>query len=186
MTIRVLVAIAGTLLVVNAAVPKRPNLNGSYIATAYAQKGVTASGLYVHQHVVAADPDLLPAGTRIKIRHAGRYSGEYVVADTGDKIQGRKLDIYLPSALACKKFGVKPVRVRVISLGDGTHTAAKQADQAVKQDVKQDLDKNAVGNAATEVDWATKVGPKAALASTTTSTETVKKKSSSTDTKTDH
>ena len=184
--LRVLAVIAGTLLAANAAVPQRANLNGSYIATAYAQKGITAAGLMVHQHVVAADPDILPAGTRIRIKHAGRYSGEYVVADTGDKIQGRKLDIYLPSVIACKRFGVKPVRVKIISLGDGTHAAAKQADEAVKQDVKADLQKNVVGNAATEVDWATKVGPKAAAASTTPSPQTTPKRSSSTDTKPDH
>src|SRR5581483_7463166 len=110
-------------------------LDGVYVATAYAQKGVTASGEYVHRHVVAADPDILPIGSRIKIKHAGRYSGEYVVMDTGDKIVGRRLDIYLPSAQVCKKFGVKPVKVRVLQLGDGTRAAAKQADQIVKQDV---------------------------------------------------
>lgn len=181
-----LTAIAGILLAAGSALPKEPDLNGTYVATAYAQKGITASGLPVHQHVVAADPDLLPAGTRIKVRHAGRYSGEYVVADTGDKIQGRKLDIYLPSVTACKKFGVKPVRVKVISLGDGTHTAAKEADQAVKQDVKQELQKNAVGGAATDVDWARKGGAKTATGSATTSTETTPKKTSSSDTKTDH
>jgi 3D (Asp-Asp-Asp) domain-containing protein len=182
--IRVIAALAGALLTANAGVPKRSNLNGTYIATAYAQKGITASGLLVHQHVVAADPDLLPVGTRIKIKHAGRYSGEYVVADTGDKIQGRKLDIYLPSVLACKKFGVKSVRVKVISVGDGTHTAAKQADEAVKQDVKQELNKNAVGSAATEGDWARKAGPQAATPTATTNTVTATKKT--TETKTDH
>ena len=109
--------------------------------------------------MVAADPDILPIGSRIKIRHAGRYSGEYVVADTGDKIQGRKLDIYMPSTATCLKFGSKPVRVRVIELGDGTHAAAKQADQAVKQDVAKDVAKKVVGNAATEDDWAAKGKP---------------------------
>lgn len=136
-----------------------PPLNGTYIATAYAQHGITASGQYAHRHVVAADPAILPIGTRIKIRHAGLYSGEYVVADTGDKIQGRKLDIYLPSARVCRKFGVKRVRVSVIELGDGTHQAAKQADQAVKQDVAKDVQKGVVGNAATEVDWAAQGAP---------------------------
>ena len=134
-------------------------LNGVYVATAYAQKGVTASGQLVHQHVVAADPDILPIGSRIKIRRAGRYSGEYVVADTGDKIQGRRLDIYLPSARACKKFGSKPVKVNVIQLGDGTRAAAKQADQAVKQDVQKDIAKKVVGNAATQADWNAKNPP---------------------------
>lgn len=134
-----------------------PPLNGTYIATAYAQQGLTASGTYVHRHVLAADPDLLPIGTRVKIKHAGRYSGEYVVADTGAKIVGRRLDIYVPSERACRKFGRKAVQVRVLELGDGTHEAAKAADHAVKEDVKQDLAKKAVGNAATEDDWAAKV-----------------------------
>lgn len=142
-----------------------PNLNGIYTATAYAQKGITASGQYAHQHVVAADPAVLPIGTRIKIRHAGRYSGEYVVADTGDKIAGHKLDIYLPSVRACRHFGVKRVNVSVIEVGSGTHEAAKQADQAVKQDVQKDVQKGVVGNAATEADWATKGAPVAAAAS---------------------
>jgi 3D (Asp-Asp-Asp) domain-containing protein len=132
------------------------DVSGSYTATAYSQEGKTASGDYVHRHVVAADPDLLPIGSRIKVRHAGRYSGEYVVADTGEKIQGRRLDIFIPDSRACVKFGRKRVRVRVISLGDGTHAATKQSDLAVKQDVKQDLKKDSVGNAATETDWAVK------------------------------
>ncbi|HTD91132.1 MAG TPA: 3D domain-containing protein, partial [Burkholderiales bacterium] len=87
---------------------------------------------------------------------AGRYSGEYVVADTGDKIQGRRLDIYMPSAAECKKFGRKRVKVKVIQLGDGTRAATKQADHAVKADVAQDVEKGAVGNAATELDWKNK------------------------------
>ncbi len=106
--------------------------------------------------MVAADPSILPIGTRIKIRHAGRFSGEYVVADTGLKVEGRKLDIYMPNAAACKKFGIKPVRVRVIQLGDGTHASAKEADHAVKSDVANDVAKKVVGNAATEDDWKAK------------------------------
>ena len=131
-------------------------IDGPYIATAYAQQGVTASGEYTHRHVVAADPDILPLGSRIKITRAGRYSGEYVVADTGGKIQGRKLDIFLPSEAACRKFGKRKVNVKVIQLGDGTQSATKQADHAVKADVSQDVQKNVVGNAATEDDWAAK------------------------------
>jgi len=128
-------------------------LSGAYRATAYNVTGITASGEWTHRHVVAADPDLLPIGSRIKIRRAGRYSGEYVVADIGAKIQGRRLDIYMPGEKACKKFGTRIVRVKVISVGDNTHEAAKQADQAVKADVAKDLNKNVVGNAATQEDW---------------------------------
>src|SRR5947209_4481556 len=131
-----------------------PVPNGSYRATAYAQSGVTASGELTHRHVVAADPDILPLGSRIKIRRAGKYSGEYVVADTGGKIQGRRVDIYMPSETACKKFGSKLVRVKVLQLGNGPQAATKQADQAVKQDVAKEVSKQAVGGAATEEDWA--------------------------------
>lgn len=130
--------------------------DGPYIATAYAQQGVTASGEYTHRHIVAADPDILPLGTRIKVTRAGRYSGQYVVADTGGKIQGRRLDIFLPSEAACRKFGRRKVKVKVIQLGDGTQATTKQADHAVKADVAQDVQKNVVGNAATEDDWAAK------------------------------
>jgi len=139
-------------------------LDGTYVATAYAITGITASGEWTHRHVVAADPDLLPIGTRIKIQHAGRYSGEYVVADTGAKIQGRRLDIYMPTDAECKKFGVKRVKIKVIQLGDGTRKATKQADHAVKADVQRDVEKGAVGNAATELDWKKKAPPAAGTA----------------------
>ncbi len=138
------------------------NLRGGYIATAYSQTGTTKSGLYTHDHVVAADPSILPVGSRIKIRHAGRYSGEYVVADTGEKIVGRKLDIYIPNTRECMRFGKKRVKVEVVELGNGTHEATKQADEAVKQDVKQDISKGVVGNAANEKDWAKQGAPVAA------------------------
>ena len=137
-------------------------LNGAYRATAYNITGITASGEWTHRHVVAADPDVLPIGSRIKIRRAGRYSGEYVVADTGTRIQGRRLDIYMPGEKVCKKFGTRIVKVKVISLGDGTHEAAKQADQAVKADVAKDINKNVVGNAATQEDWAKAQRPRSA------------------------
>jgi 3D (Asp-Asp-Asp) domain-containing protein len=146
-------ALAGLLVLPSlvAAAPA-PKLEGSYVATAYAITGITASGEWTHRHVVAADPDILPIGTRIKIRRAGRYSGEYVVADTGAKIQGRRLDIYMPTTAECKKFGVKRVRVQVIQLGDGTRAATKEADHAVKADVAHDVEKGAVGDAATDLD----------------------------------
>ena len=138
--------------------------NGRYTATAYSVSGKTASGEQTHRHVIAADPAILPIGSRIQVRRAGKYSGEYVVADTGEKIVGRKLDIYLPNTAECKRFGKKPVRVHVLELGDGTHESAKQADETVKKDVAKDVTKGVVGNAATETDWATKGDPAKAAA----------------------
>src|SRR5947209_7291416 len=129
------VVIPAALLFPSSLIEAGQTRNGVYRATAYAQSGTTASGEITHRHVVAADPDILPLGSRIKIRRAGKYSGEYVVADTGAKIQGRRLDIYMPSESACKKFGSRLVRVKVLQVGNGTQAATKQADKAVKQDV---------------------------------------------------
>src|SRR5438309_7727294 len=146
------VVLPAALVLCSSVFQAAPVPNGTYRATAYAQSGTTASGELTHRHVVAADPDILPLGSRIKIRRAGKYSGEYVVADTGSKIQGRRLDIYMPGERACKQFGTRLVRVRVLSLGKGTHKAAQQADQAVKADVAQDLQRSGKGYAATAED----------------------------------
>ena len=67
--------------------------------------------------IVAADPDVLPLGSRVQISDAGSYDGEYVVADTGRKIQGRRIDIYLPDHREARRFGKKRVRVRVLQYG---------------------------------------------------------------------
>mgnify|MGYP003693616699 CR=1 FL=1 len=40
--------------------------------------------------LIAADPRVLPLGTRVRLE-AGAYSGEYVVADTGGAVRGKKL-----------------------------------------------------------------------------------------------
>jgi 3D (Asp-Asp-Asp) domain-containing protein len=143
-----------TALLASPAAPPTPN--GKFVATAYSVTGVTASGEYTHRHVLAADPEILPIGSRVRIRRAGRYSGEYVVADTGEKIVGRKIDIYIPNTAECKKFGKRVVRLKVIQMGDGTHASAHAADQAVKKEVAKDVQNGTVGRAATEIDWAAK------------------------------
>lgn len=86
-----------------------------FTATAYSVEGETASGKQTREgRTVAADTDVLPIGTRIEIRDAGPYSGTYVVQDSGRKITGREVDIFIDNPAEAKKFGKKPVRVRVI------------------------------------------------------------------------
>lgn len=88
-------------------------------ATAYTQGGKTAGGTQAREGIVAADPSLLPLGTRIRVHDAGRYSGEYVVRDTGRTIKGREIDIYVADDAEAKRFGRKAVRVEVLAYGDG-------------------------------------------------------------------
>jgi len=88
----------------------------SYTATAYSLRGRTASGLPVSKGLIAADPKVLPLGSRVKLE-AGPYSGEYVVADTGTLVRGRKIDIWTPTAREAMRFGRRTVKLTVLSLG---------------------------------------------------------------------
>ena len=88
----------------------------SYIATAYSLRGKTASGKFVTKGLIAADPRILPLGSRVRLE-AGAYSGEYLVADTGGLIRGRKIDIWTPSSREAMRFGRRKVKLTVLSYG---------------------------------------------------------------------
>lgn len=85
-------------------------LVGSFSATAYCLQGRTASGASTKRGIVAADPRILPLGTRINLG-AGSYSGSYIVADTGGAIKGRKLDIWVANCSEARRFGRRTVTV---------------------------------------------------------------------------
>ena len=63
---------------------------------------------------MAADPDVLPLGSRIRVHDAGAYSGVYTVLDTGPAVQGREIDIYVPNLAEAKRFGRQRVRVEIL------------------------------------------------------------------------
>jgi 3D (Asp-Asp-Asp) domain-containing protein len=88
----------------------------NYIATAYSLRGKTASGRMVSRGVIAADPSVLPLGSRVRLDHPG-YTGEYVVADTGGKIRGRRIDIWTPTSSEAMRFGKRTVKLTVLSYG---------------------------------------------------------------------
>jgi 3D (Asp-Asp-Asp) domain-containing protein len=85
-----------------------------YTATAYSLKGKTASGDPVKKGDVAADPNVLPLGSKIRVHEAGEHSGEYTVTDTGKRIKGRKIDIYMPNRKEARNFGRQQVQVEVL------------------------------------------------------------------------
>ena len=88
-----------------------------YIATAYSLRGRTASGRMVSRGLIAADPRVLPLGSRVRLDHPG-YSGEYLVADTGGAIRGRRIDIWTPSTSEAMRFGRRTVKLTVLSYGE--------------------------------------------------------------------
>jgi len=67
---------------------------------------------------VAADRKVLPLNSRIRIYGAGRHSGDYTVEDTGGKVDGHHIDVYMPSQAAARKFGRQRVKVVVLKYGD--------------------------------------------------------------------
>ena len=88
----------------------------NYVATAYSLRGRTASGRMVAKGLIAADPRHLPLGSRVRIE-AGTWSGEYLVADTGGLVRGKRIDIWTPSTREAMRFGRRTVKLTVLSLG---------------------------------------------------------------------
>lgn len=86
----------------------------SYVATAYSLRGKTASGRMVAKGLIAADPRILPLGSRVRLEVPG-YHGEYLVADTGGLIRGRRIDIWIPSTKEAMRFGRRTVKLTVLS-----------------------------------------------------------------------
>src|SRR5262245_50166713 len=101
-----------------------------YSATAYSLRGRTASGQYVTRGLIAADPRVLPIGTRVRVE-AGPWTGEYLVADTGGAIKGRKIDIWTPSSREAMQFGRRAVKLTVVSLPAARTKSAKGQTKAV-------------------------------------------------------
>ena len=87
-----------------------------YVATAYSLRGRTASGRMVEKGLIAADPRHLPLGSRVRL-DAGAYSGEYLVADTGALVRGKRIDIWTPTSREAMRFGRRTVKLTVLSLG---------------------------------------------------------------------
>lgn len=97
----------------------------TYTATAYSLRGRTASGRYVSRGLIAADPRVLPLGTRVRVE-AGSWSGEYLVADTGGAVKGRRIDIWTPTTREALQFGRRAVKLTVLSYGAKKPRTKKQ------------------------------------------------------------
>jgi hypothetical protein len=72
----------------------------------------------VRNGIAAADPQLLPIGSVIQIDELGdKYDGIYTVMDTGPKVQGRHVDVYLSSCHEALQVGRRPMQLTVLRLG---------------------------------------------------------------------
>jgi 3D (Asp-Asp-Asp) domain-containing protein len=89
-----------------------------FTATFYCKGTTTASGVNVRKGIAAGDPDLLPIGSVIQIEDLGEnYDGVYTVMDTGPKVQGRHVDVYIWSCNEALQMGRRPMKLSVLRLG---------------------------------------------------------------------
>jgi 3D (Asp-Asp-Asp) domain-containing protein len=92
-----------------------PLRTSSFTATAYCTGTRTATGTVPTESTVAADPSVLRLGSRISITGLDeRYNGVYVVADTGPKIRGRRVDLYMRNCRDAIRFGRRQAAVSVV------------------------------------------------------------------------
>jgi 3D (Asp-Asp-Asp) domain-containing protein len=82
----------------------------SFTATAYCLQGRTAMGHGVRRGIIAADPRVLKLGSRVNLG-AGSYTGQYLVSDTGGRIKGNKIDIWVPNCAEARRFGRRTVKI---------------------------------------------------------------------------
>lgn len=76
-----------------------------------AGNGMTATGIPARRGVVAVDPRVIPLGTRLYVEGYGPA----VAADTGGAIKGNRIDLCFNTVAEADDFGVRTVRVYVLS-----------------------------------------------------------------------
>jgi 3D (Asp-Asp-Asp) domain-containing protein len=87
------------------------------IATAYCYSGYkTSTGVWPEEgRTIAVDPDIIPLGSEIQITCETRpeINGVYIAEDTGGKIKGNIIDIYMDKYSDCIKFGKRSVIIKI-------------------------------------------------------------------------
>ena len=112
-----------------------PGVKLVFTATAYCKGTTTASGIAVRRGIAAADPTVLPAGSVVTLSTGEtEFDGVYTVMDTGPRVKGRLLDLYVWSCHEALAFGRKAVEVTVLRLGwDPRASAATLVDRLFRR-----------------------------------------------------
>lgn len=89
-----------------------------FTATAYCKGTTTASGVGVRTGIAASDPALLPVGSVVNITAGdAKYNGVYTIMDTGPRVLGRLVDLYMWSCHEALDFGRQQIELTVLRLG---------------------------------------------------------------------
>jgi 3D (Asp-Asp-Asp) domain-containing protein len=118
--------------------PPEPGARLRFSATAYCKGTVTKSGVNVRNGIAAADPELLPVGSVVKVDKLGpKWDGVYTILDTGPKVKGRHIDIYIWSCYEALELGRRPMQLTVLRLGWSPQTTkASLMERLFRQPVR--------------------------------------------------
>jgi 3D (Asp-Asp-Asp) domain-containing protein len=95
-----------------------PGVRLRFTATGYCRGTTTASGVNVRSGIAAADPDLLPVGSVVQLEKLPeQYNGIYTVMDTGPKVHGRHLDLYIWNCDEALRLGRRQMVITVLRMG---------------------------------------------------------------------
>ncbi len=87
----------------------------AYTAFCNGCSGTTAIGINLrenpNQKVIAVDPNVIPLGSKVWVEGYG----EAIAGDTGGAIKGNKIDVFIPSKEEALKWGIKKVKIKVLS-----------------------------------------------------------------------
>src|SRR4030095_2108362 len=88
----------------------------SFKATAYSLRGRTATGIQTQPGVLAAEPRIPPLRF---VGHAkdASSSGVYIVHDTGTRVKGNLVDVWVPSSREARTFGRRQAQLQVLRCG---------------------------------------------------------------------
>ncbi|MBM3770172.1 MAG: hypothetical protein FJW27_02590 [Acidimicrobiia bacterium] len=98
--------------------PLSPGARRAFTATAYCKGHTTRAGVAPRHGVIASDPAVLPLGSIVEIdADDDRLDGLYSVLDTGPKVRGRRVDLYMWSCHEALAFGKQSVEITVLRAG---------------------------------------------------------------------
>jgi 3D (Asp-Asp-Asp) domain-containing protein len=113
--------------------PLQPGDPVPVLVTAYCLNGETRRGRYVRAGIVAADPRLFPLSRYIELYAGAKYLGRFLVDDTGSRIRGAHIDIWMPTCRQAIIFGrqrgtaalVPRHEVQLVQAGAAAKTAVR-------------------------------------------------------------
>lgn len=89
--------------------------------------GTTASGVPVGPGQIAADPAVLPLGTRVVVEGYGPAT----VTDTGSAIRGQRIDVFYDECTRARAWGRRTVAVQIAGPATSAAPAAEPVERAV-------------------------------------------------------